>query len=89
MYIQAQYQTIENIQRGDIFFGINDNSLNLENYSSLLSLENYTVNFANYNDNNTTDIIDDSVVSNDINKDLYKVSLEKNPILITQNNRWF
>ena len=74
---------LENIQRGDIFFGINDNSLNLENYSSLLSLENYTVNFANYNDNNTTDIIDDSVVSNDINKDLYKVSLEKNPIFYT------
>ena len=73
----------ENIQRGDIFFGVNDYSLNLENYSSLLSLENYTVNFANYNDNNTTDIIDDSVVSNDINKDLYKVSLEKNPIFYT------
>ena len=74
---------LENIQRGDIFFGINDNSLNLENYSSLLSLENYTVNFANYNDNNTTDILDDSVVSNDISKDLYKVSLEKNPIFYT------
>jgi len=74
---------LENIQRGDIFFGINDNSLNLENYSSLLSLENYTVNFANYNDNNTTDIIDDTVVSNEISKDLYKVSLEKNPIFHT------
>jgi C-terminal processing protease CtpA/Prc len=71
---------IENIQRGDIFFGINDNNLNLENYSTLLSLDNYTVNFANYNDNNTTDILDDTVVSNDISKDLYKVYLEKNPI---------
>jgi carboxyl-terminal processing protease len=74
---------LENIQRGDIFFGINDNSLNLENYSSLLSLENYSVNFANYNDNNTTDILDDTVVSNDISKDLYKVSLEKDPIFYT------
>ena len=71
---------IENIQRGDIFFGINDNSLNLENYSTLLSLENYTVNFANYNDNNTTEILDDTVVNNGISKDLYKVYLEKNPI---------
>ena len=71
---------LENIQRGDIFFGINDNNLNLENYSTLLSLDNYTVNFANYNDNNTTDILDDTVVSNDISKDLYKVYLEKNPI---------
>ena len=49
----------------------------------MLSLENYTVNFANYNDNNTTDIIDDTVVSNEISKDLYKVSLEKNPIFHT------
>ena len=71
---------IENIQRGDIFFGINDNSLNLENYSTLLSSENYTVNFANYNDNNTTEILDDTVVNNGISKDLYKVYLEKNPI---------
>jgi C-terminal processing protease CtpA/Prc len=69
-----------NIQRGDIFFEINNNSLNLDNYSSLLSMDSYTVNFADYFNNNTPEIIDDTIVSNNITVDLYKVSLEKNPI---------
>ncbi|MDC1492309.1 S41 family peptidase [Flavobacteriaceae bacterium] len=69
-----------NIKRGDIFSGINGSSLNIENYPTLLSTDSYTVNFANYFNNNTTDIIDDTVVSNNINIDLYKVSIEKNPI---------
>ena len=69
-----------NIKRGDIFFEINNTILNLDNYSSLLSMDNYTVNFADYFNNNTPEIIDDTIVNNDIIIDLYKVSLEKNPI---------
>ena len=69
-----------NIKRGDIFFEINNTSLNLDNYSSLLSMENYSINFADYFNNNTPEIIDDTIVNNDIIIDLYKVSLEKNPI---------
>ena len=69
-----------NIQRGDIFFEINNNSLNLDNYSSLLSMDNYTVNFADYINNNTPEINDDTIVNNNVTVDLYKVSLEKNPI---------
>ena len=69
-----------NIKRGDIFFEINNTSLNLDNYSSLLSMDNYSINFADYSNNNTPEIIDDTIVNNDIIIDLYKVSLEKNPI---------
>ena len=43
-------------------------------------MDNYTVNFADYFNNNTPEIIDDTIVNNDIIIDLYKVSLEKNPI---------
>ena len=73
----------QNIKRGDIFSGINGGDLNTENYSSLLSLDSYTVNFAYYYDNSTTDILDDTIVSNDINIDLYKITIEKNPIFYT------
>lgn len=69
-----------NIKRGDIFFEINNISLNLDNYASLLSMDNYSINFAEYSNNNTPEIIDDTIVNNDIIIDLYKVSLEKNPI---------
>lgn len=69
-----------NIKRGDIFFEINNTSLNLDNYSSFLSMDSYSVNFADYFNNNTPEIIDDTIVSNNITVDLYKVSLEKNPI---------
>ena len=69
-----------NIKRGDIFFEINNTSLNLDNYSLFLSMDSYSVNFADYFNNNTPEIIDDTIVSNNITVDLYKVSLEKNPI---------
>ena len=43
-------------------------------------MDSYSVNFADYFNNNTPEIIDDTIVSNNISVDLYKVSLEKNPI---------
>ena len=42
-----------NIKRGDIFTSIDNTFLNISNYNSLLSQENYQVNFATYNDMNT------------------------------------
>ena len=52
---------INNIKRGDIFRGINNTLLNINNYSNLLSQDIYTVNFANYNNFNTENINDDTV----------------------------
>ena len=72
-----------NIQRGDVFNSINNTSLTIDNYSDLLSSDNYTVNFANYLDQNTSEPSDDQIISNDISIGLTKISYEKNPIHIS------
>jgi len=72
-----------NIQRGDVFNSINSAPLTIDNYSDLLSSDNYTVNFANYLDQNTSETSDDQIISNDINIGLTKISYEKNPIYIS------
>ncbi len=71
---------LANINRGDIFRRIDDIPLSIDNYSDLLSQEVYTVNFANYFNNNTEDIADDTLELNDINIELQKVPLIKNPV---------
>jgi len=71
---------LANINRGDIFRSIDDIPLSIDNYSDLLSQEVYTVNFANYFNNNTEDVSDDTIVLNDINIELQKVPLIKNPV---------
>jgi len=71
---------LANINRGDIFRSIDDIPLSIDNYSDLLSQEVYTVNFANYFNNNTEDVNDDTIVLNDINIELQKVPLIKNPV---------
>ena len=71
---------LNNIKRGDIFRGINDIPLTIDNYSNLLSQETYTVNFANYLDNNTDEIYDDLIEMNSISIELQKVPLVKNPV---------
>ena len=71
---------LANINRGDIFRSINDIPLSVDNYNDLLSQEIYTVNFADYFNNNTEDINDDTIELNDINVELQKVPLVKNPV---------
>ena len=71
---------LANINRGDIFRSIDDIPLSIDNYSDLLSQEVYTVNFANYFNNNTEDVTDDTIELNNINIELQKVPLIKNPV---------
>ena len=71
---------LANINRGDIFRSIDNIPLSIDNYSDLLSQEIYTVNFANYFNNETEDISDDIIELNDINIELQKVPLIKNPV---------
>ena len=71
---------INNIKRGDIFRGINNTLLNINNYSNLLSQNIYTVNFANYNNFNTEDINDDTINLINLNIELSKLPLNKNPV---------
>ena len=71
---------LANINRGDIFRSIDNIPLSIDNYSDLLTQEIYTVNFANYFNNDTEDISDDIIELNDINIELQKVPLIKNPV---------
>ena len=71
---------LANINRGDIFRSIDGLPLTVDNYSDLLSQEIYTVNFANYFNNDTEDINDDTIELNGINIELQKAPLVKNPV---------
>ena len=71
---------LANINRGDIFRSIDGVPLSVDNYSDLLSQEIYTVNFANYFNNDTDDINDDTIELNGINIQLQKAPLVKNPV---------
>ena len=71
---------LANINRGDIFRSIDGVTLSVDNYSNLLSQEIYTVNFANYFNNDTEDINDDTIELNGINIELQKAPLVKNPV---------
>ena len=71
---------INNIKRGDIFLGINGVVLNIDNYNNLLSLDNYEVNLADYLDNGTETLSDDTIEFNNINVELSKQAIAKNPI---------
>lgn len=71
----------KNIQRGEVFYGVNGTSLNLNNYADLLfsADENYTLNFANLTyDNNNNPVI----TPNGKSLNLTKTTLAENPILI-------
>ena len=71
---------MSNINRGDIFKGVDGINLTIDNYNDLLSQEIYSLNFANYINNNTEDISDDIIEFNNINIELQKVPLIKNPV---------
>lgn len=80
-YVHPNSQAdLNNIKRGDIFNSINDTQLTINNYSNLLSEETYLINFADYNDNGTEEINDDSISSNNLNIEIQKLPLIKNPV---------
>jgi carboxyl-terminal processing protease len=64
----------KDIQRGTIFYGINGTQLTVNNYQSLLSLESYTLNLADYNGG--------AITPNGKSVSLTKTVLSENPILI-------
>ena len=75
-----------NLKRGDIFYAINGTPLTLNNYRSLISASSYTLNLANYDEQNETLTPNNSSVS------LSKTNYSENPIYInrvinTANNK--
>ncbi|WP_457616943.1 S41 family peptidase [Lutibacter sp.] len=65
----------KNVQRGYIFDAINGVQLTVDNYSSLLANDTYTMNFADLNGGNP--------VSNGMSVQLTKTAYQENPVYIT------
>ncbi|AUS04168.1 S41 family peptidase [Pseudotamlana carrageenivorans] len=72
----------QGITRGDIFYAVDGTSLNIDNYTQLLSQSSYTIDLGEYNTNDTDDTSDDSITP--INKSiaLTKAQYDENPIYI-------
>ena len=66
----------KDVERGFIFDAINGTQLTINNYRTLLRNENYTMNFADYNNGNP--------ISNEASVDLTKFEYQENPIYITK-----
>ncbi|WP_246431471.1 S41 family peptidase [Winogradskyella flava] len=72
------------LQRGMIFKAVDDVNLTETNFVSLLSQDSYTLNFADYDDNGTSDINDDIITLNGNSETLTKVQYTENPVHIAQ-----
>ncbi|NRD19774.1 peptidase S41 [Winogradskyella eckloniae] len=68
------------LERGQIFRTVNGENLTSNNYIELLSANDYTLGFADYNTNGTNNTEDDTVTLNDENVSLSLVTYTENPI---------
>ncbi len=66
----------KNIQRGDIFYAVDGQTLNVNNYRQLLSQQSYTVNLADYDNGNIT--------PNGQSVSLNNYVISENPVFITK-----
>lgn len=72
------------LQRGQIFNAINGTKLTVNNLNNLLNPDSYTLNFADYNDNGTPDVADDTIESNGESMTLTKINFTRNPVVTTE-----
>jgi C-terminal processing protease CtpA/Prc len=72
------------LQRGDLFNAVNGIQLTVDNWRTLLSPDNYTINLATYNDNGTPELNDDSVEPTSETVSLTKSPYTENPIYINE-----
>ena len=72
------------LERGQIFNKINGTPLTADNYRTLLANEVYTLNMANYEDNNTEDVSDDTVSDTNDAITLTKTVYTENPVYSTK-----
>ncbi|MFP4845745.1 S41 family peptidase [Winogradskyella sp. PE311] len=73
------------LERGQIFKAVNGVNLTDSNFVDLLvGQDDYTLNFANYDDNGTSEIDDDVITLNGESADLSKVQYTENPVHIAQ-----
>ncbi len=73
----------QGVVRGDVFTAIDGTDLTLDNYQSLLSSDNYTINLGAYDNNGTSETEDDIVTSGSESISLTKDPYTENPIFLT------
>ena len=72
------------LQRGDLFNAVNGTQLTINNWSTLLGQDNYTLNFAEYNDNGTLATDDDTIDATTNTVALSKIQYTENPVFKTE-----
>ena len=74
----------QGVKRGDIFYGINGTQLTLDNWRTLTSADNYTINLGSYDDNGTPETTDDAVDNTPEAITLSKAQYTENPVLLSR-----
>lgn len=74
----------EGVQRGQIFSSVNGTDLTENNFVDLLSQSSYTLNFADYNTNDTAERDDDTITINGLNANLTRAEYTENPVHRTE-----
>jgi len=72
-----------NLQRGQVFDGIDGTPLTITNLGELLDPDTYSLNLANYNDNGTPEVSDDTIESTTNTVSLTKQPYTENPVHTT------
>ena len=72
------------LTRGQVFNKVNGTTMTTSNYRSLFSSDTYTINLANYDDNNSDDISDDSISDTAEDITLIKSIYTENPVYKTE-----
>ncbi|MGF1557091.1 S41 family peptidase [Paucihalobacter sp.] len=70
-----------NLQRGQIFNAVDGIPLTTSNLGNLLNKDSYTLNLADYNDNGTPAVDDDTIESNGQSVSLTKINFTRNPVV--------
>lgn len=73
----------QDLIRGHVFTAIDGTNLTIDNYSSLLSSDSYTLNLGTYNNNGTPETEDDIITSGTENISLTKEPYTENPVFLT------
>ena len=72
------------LKRGQVFNAVDGEQMTADNYSKLLNKDTYTLNFATYNDNNTSETIDDTIIPTSQSVTLTKEVYNENPVYLTK-----
>jgi C-terminal processing protease CtpA/Prc len=72
------------LTRGQVFNKVNGTTMTTSNYRSLFISDSYTINLANYDDNNTNDVSDDSISDTAEDITLIKSIYTENPVYKTE-----